>query len=95
MVVENNARHLILRVAGRNKTYPIDSLPVELATELADRWFEANAASTKIFRGAMMAVTPGFDKSEARQLWRAARLSGNVDIGDLELVLDDDYQLAD
>ena len=59
---------------------------------LADSWFDERAPSTKVFRGAMMAVTPEFGVEQAREMWRDARLGG-AELNDLELVLDDDYDL--
>lgn len=95
MVVEVDARRLILRAAGRNHEYQVDDLPSGLAVALADRWFDPNAASTKVFRGAMMAVSSEFDRADAKRVWREAAASGSIDLGDLELVLDDDYQLTE
>jgi len=94
IVVENNSDALILRMDGQNKTYPIHELPFGLRTFFADRWLDSSAATTKVFRGAMMAVSPEFEKEEIRQLWRRAQQSRDVHLGDLELVLEDTYDLA-
>lgn len=94
MVVEKNEETIILRMSGQNKSYAINNLPLELKQYFADRWFDSSAASTKVFRGAMMAVSPGFEKGEVLQLWRHAQQTGGVDLGDLELVLEDTYDLA-
>ena len=40
----------------------------------------------------MMAVTPEFDSEDARALWREAEASGEINLGDLEQVLDDQYE---
>ena len=95
MVVENNEEHLMLRIAGQNRTYPKDDVPLSLEVALAERWFDADAPSTKVFRGAMMAVTPGFNPEEARVLWREAADAGYLKLEDLEPVLDDNYELLD
>lgn len=94
IVVENNADQLIVRSNGQNRNLPRNNLPLDVELAIADGWFKGNAASTKVFRGAMMAVTPGFEPDEVRELWRQASEEG-VDIGDLEQVLDDDYHLID
>ena len=95
IVVEKTSRELTIRAAGENKTYPIDKLPLALATTLADRWFDPNDDSTKVIRGAMMAVNPKYSKAEVREIWRAAEVSGDVDLEGLDAVLDDDYQLTE
>ena len=72
--------------------FHLGELPPRLSTALADHWFDS--ASSKVFRGAMMAVTDSYDKEEVRNLWRAAEASGEVQLGDLEIVLDDEYDLT-
>lgn len=93
IVVEINQEQLVVRVDGRNTTLQSDNLPLALEISLADSWFDDTAASSKVFRGAMMAVTPEFGADEARELWRQARNAG-ADINDIEKVLDDNYDLA-
>lgn len=91
MVVEKSDTRLVLRAAGQNKTYDVNNLPIPVSIGLAESWFDRTSPTTKVFRGAMMAVTPGFETSEARRLWREAQESGEISLGDLEQVLDEDY----
>ena len=93
MVVERTEEQIVLRIAGKNRTIDRrEEQPIQLAMKLADTWFDEDAASTKVFRGAMMAVTPEFDSEDARALWREAEASGEINLGDLEQVLDDQYE---
>ena len=92
IVVENGEQDLVVRMDGRNTTLEKGNLPMAMEIALAERWFDEGAASTKVFRGAMMAVTPGFDPNQARELWRQA-VSEGAEINDLEQVLDDNYDL--
>ena len=83
-VVEASADLLIVRVAGENRRYPPDDLPVGLAMAIADRWFDGQAESTIAFKAAYLAVHGRAD--EAGQLWATAARAG-VDLGDLPEVL--------
>lgn len=93
IVVELNSRELVLRYNGLNRTLSLDNLPTSLQVALADRWFDRKAASSKIFRGAMMAVSDEYSADQVRQTWRQARADGAKIDDDLELVLVDDYDL--
>ncbi len=58
--------------AGRLGRVRVDSLPPELALAIADRFFDADAPSTEVIRGAFFAITPQFGeqgKQKALQLW--------------------------
>ena len=90
LVVSVDPAEIILRELGENRRYSTTNLPPALILAIADRRFDHKAASSSVFRGAFMAVEPAFGKDRARQLWRSASEAG-VDIGDLELVLDDTY----
>jgi hypothetical protein len=91
-VVELNPQEIVLRVEGRNRRLDRNNLPAKLAVAIADRWFDQKASSTKVFKGAFMAVTPGYSQQQVRQLWRRAEREG-ADLGDLMKVLDDgDWQ---
>ena len=87
-VVELTPDRIVLRVEGRNRRFDRNELPTKLAMALADRWFDQNASSTKVFKGAFMAVTPGYSEQQVRQLWQQAEREG-TDLGDLTQVLDD------
>ena len=92
MVVEVNDDELVVRSQGANRTLQRNNLPLDLEIALADRWFDQNAASSSVFRGAMMAVSSDYSKEEVRQLWRQAKQQG-AEIDDLEKVLEDNYDL--
>jgi len=93
-VVQRTAEILVLRAAGRNRTYQCKALPIPLRVFLAERWFNSNAASTKVFRGAMMSVTPGYEFAEASRQWKVAEAAGKLsqqDRLDLERAATEDY----
>jgi len=92
-VVEVTPERLVLRVAGQNRRYRLEELPSGLAIVLADRWFDASAPSTKVFKGAFMAVDRSYTPADARRLWDEAQRAG-VPLDDLLPVLDDQYELA-
>lgn len=91
MVVECNDTKLILRHEGRNLEYSTEQLPLAMRTFFAERWFDPQAPSTLVYRGAMLAAS-GESTDRARGLWRQAEASGEIDLGDLELVLEDNYE---
>ena len=93
ILVEVTADRLVIRAEGQNRTFTRDSLPMWFRVWLADSWFDANAASTKVFRGAMMAVNSEYGADQARKTWQEAQREG-ADLNDLQLVLDDDYDLT-
>ena len=87
-VVEVNPRTIVLRVLGKNRRIDRGQIPSGLALALADRWFNQRAVSTKVFKGAYMAVTPRYEVATVKQMWSDAASEG-VDLGDLMEVLDD------
>ena len=87
-VVEANDSAIVLRMLGRNRRFDRNKLPTGFAMAVADRWFDQQAASTKVFKGAFMAVTPRFSDEDVRTIWSKAAAEG-ADLGDLMLVLDD------
>ena len=95
IVVEKTDRELTIRAAGRNRIYPIDKLPLALAIALAERWLRPTEPSTHVFRAAMMATMPDrYSAEDAKSEWQKARLAGGIELGDLELVLEDSYELS-
>ena len=87
-VVEVNDSTIVLRMLGRNRRLDRNKLPTGFAMAIADRWFDQKAASTKVFKGAFMAVNSRFSDDDVRAIWSKAAAEG-VDLGDLMLVLDD------
>lgn len=92
--VEKTPDTVIVRSAGKNSRFPVENLPRSFQIAMAERWLDDNASSTKMIRSAMMAFTPGFSSEEARSLWRNSASAADFDPDLLDLVLDDDYQLA-
>ncbi len=92
--VEKTPDTVIVRSAGKNSRFPVENLPPRFQIAMAERWLDDNASSTKMIRSAMMAFTPGFSSEEARSLWRNSASAADFDPDLLDLVLDDDYQLA-
>jgi hypothetical protein len=92
-VVEVNPQRIILRTPGQNRSYPMSDLPDKLVVAIADLWFDQNAASTNVFKGAFHAVGPDANPAEARRFWDEAKRAG-ADLADLPLVLDDNYDLT-
>ncbi len=87
-VVEVNGQSIVLRVQGQNKRFARDELPTEYVMAIADRWFDQRAATTHVFRGAFMLVTPDFTHDQVRQEWEQAERAGAT-LGDLAQILDD------
>lgn len=87
-VVELNDTHLVVRVRGVNRRFPRDQLPPQLVLAIADRWLDAQASSSPVFRGAFLAVTPRFTRSQVLDAWREAQSRG-APLGDLPAILDE------
>ena len=87
-VVEVTDEHLVIRDRGKNKRHARADLSDELLVAIADRWFDQGAASTRVFKGAYMAVSAEYSDDDARRMWDQARREG-VDLSDLMLVLED------
>lgn len=92
IVVEINDKELVVRYNGQNRRIARDNLPPALESAMANRAFNQNAASTKVFLGAKLAVSPDPSTAAVRKLWEQAKREG-ASLGDLEAVLDDTYDL--
>jgi hypothetical protein len=89
-VVDVSDSHIIVRRAGVNWQAPRDDLPAGLALAIADRWFDAEKPSTRIFRGAFYAMSWDDGARRARQEWSAARRQGLVEeVQELIALLDE------
>jgi hypothetical protein len=75
-VVEVDEESITLRAAGRNESYTLKDMPVELALLLAERWFQKGVAANKLYLGAFLAVEPKGDKRQARRYWEEATRDG-------------------
>jgi hypothetical protein len=93
IVVESSPQKLVMRVAGQNKTYTVDDLPLGLAANLGERSLNADDPSTKVLKGAYVIIDRRADPSQikkAKTWWEEAQLNG-VDISTLLPVLTDKY----
>ena len=90
-VVEATPEVLVLRVAGRNRRFPVSDLPSTLALALVHRVLDATDPVTRVVDGAYLATLPeptDREVAQAKEWWRQARSRG-VDIGNLEAFFDD------
>ena len=90
-VVEATPEVLVLRVAGRNRRFPVSDLPSTLALTLVHRVLDATDPVTSVVDGAYLATLPeptDREVAQAKEWWRQARSRG-VDIGNLEAFFDD------
>ncbi len=70
-IVEASRDHLVVRAAGRNLRYRIETLPNSLVMTLAERSLKHDATS-KIVVGAYLAIDQRGDRQAARRLWTEA-----------------------
>lgn len=92
-IVEATPQKLVIRVAGQNRTYAINDLPLGLATNLGERSLDSNAPSTKLLKGAFVFVdkrTTPEQLSKVRTWWQEAGPQGR----EVLPVLDDTYDFA-
>ncbi|MCL4202984.1 MAG: hypothetical protein KJ000_10825 [Pirellulaceae bacterium] len=95
-VVESSADRITVRVAGANRTYGIDELPVGLATAIVDLRLAKTDPVSLVVKAAYLASRKDArddQRAKAREWFLEAKQKG-TDIGDLEKVLDDSYQLT-
>lgn len=92
-IVEASPDKLVIRIAGQNKTYSLDDMPLGLAVNLGERSFNAGDPKTRLLKGAYVVVDKRSDPAQlqkARMWWEEAQLSG-LDIEEILPVLTDDY----
>ena len=92
-LVEKKPESVIIHVAGRNREYPLSGLSLGLGLALADQVLDQDAPSTNVVKGAFQAVHPRASEEHIQQVrdwWREAMDAGES-LGDLILVVDDDY----
>lgn len=79
-VVESSPQHLLVKAAGRLRSWPVEELPTALVLAIAQQYFHEDAVK-KLLIGTFLAVDPRGDRSQARQLWlQAARGQTGVDV---------------
>jgi hypothetical protein len=95
-VVETGRDRITVRVAGANRTYGIDELPVGLAIAISDLHLAKSDPISLVVKAAYLTSRKDIradQLAKARDWFREAKQKG-ADIGDLEKVLDDSYQLT-
>jgi len=95
-VVQTERDRITVRVAGANRIYPLDNLPVGLAIAIADQHLADSDPVSLVLKASYLASVKGLrddQLAKAREWFGEARQRG-VDIGDLEKVLDDSYKLT-
>jgi hypothetical protein len=83
-------------VAGENRTYTLDDMPLGLAVNIGERALNTDDPKTKLFKGAYAFVdkrsdTPQFEK--VKTWWEEAQDSG-IDASELLATLADSYDFA-
>jgi hypothetical protein len=92
-VVEVKQDSLILRVAGRNRTYLIDELKPGIAVAIIKQSYDLNEASTWAMLGAYVGTLRTADEEDlakATQYWQDA-INKGAKLTELTKILEDDY----
>ena len=92
-VVEVKQDSLILRVAGRNRTYLIDELKPGIAVAIIKQSYDLNAASTSAMLGAYVGTLRTADEEDlakATRYWQDA-INKGAKLTELAKILKDDY----
>lgn len=92
-IVEASPNKLIIRIAGQNRTYTLDDLPLGLAANLGDRALNPENPTTRLLKGAYVFIDKRSDPAQlkkAKTWWEEAQLNG-ADIGGLLPVFTDNY----
>lgn len=77
--VEYENKTLILRVAGQQRTYPLQTMPAKVALLVAQQELDPKNANNKIFFGAFLLMDAKGDRKLAKQMWDEAA-AGKVDV---------------
>jgi hypothetical protein len=91
--VEAKADKIILRIAGTNKTYPLNDLPPGLALAIAEFKLPSSDPTSHVIEGAYLLVHKRADsetREKARSLWGQAQSTG-INLNHLMPFLNDDY----
>lgn len=94
-IVETFPDKVIVRIAGQNRTYPIENLPPGLAVSLADMKLDTSDPNNRVIKGAYLLSGKDVNPdalSKAKTWWEEAQLGG-VDVSHLMPFLTDDYEL--
>jgi hypothetical protein len=68
IVVESSRDAVVVRAAGKNRRYAIDTLPTAFVMVLADECF-AKDVDSRVVIGAFLAVDPKGDRATAKKYW--------------------------
>lgn len=92
-VVETFPDKIILRIAGMNRTYPFQDLPIGLAVAIADFKLDQSDPVSLVVKGAYIAADrrAESDQLEKAKAWWQEAANAGADIGDLPKVIDDNY----
>jgi hypothetical protein len=82
---------IVLRIAGRNQTFPLKELKAGIAMAIAEKWFRADDPNALVMKGAYAAVNKAGNIQKAKEWWNQAIQSG-VNVSSLLPVLDDQYE---
>lgn len=77
--VEYENKTLILRVAGQQRTYPLQTMPAKVALMVAQQELDPKNANNKIFFGAFLLMDAKGDRKLAKQMWDEAA-AGRADV---------------
>lgn len=95
-IVETSPQKLVIRVAGQNRTYTLDDMPLGLAVNIGERALNTDDPKTKLFKGAYVFVdkrTEAMQLEKVKTWWEEAQDSG-IDASDLLAILSDSYDFA-
>jgi hypothetical protein len=81
---------IILRIAGRNQTFPIKELKAGIAMAIAEQWFKEGDPTALVMKGAYAAANKAGNIERAKEWWSEAQ-AGGVDVKELVPVIDDTY----
>jgi len=91
--VEGSADKVVLRIAGMNRTYPLNNMPPELALAIADFKLAASDPSSRVAKGAYLLVhkqADSIERQKAMALWQEAQRLG-TNVSHLMPFLNDNY----
>jgi len=96
VVVDSGRDTLTIRIAGQNRTYTLNDLPLGLAIYLGERSLNEKDPKTPLFKGAYVFIDKRSDEAQlqkAQEWWEEAQLNG-VDASAILPVFNDNYDLA-
>jgi hypothetical protein len=94
-VVQADPQQIVVRVAGKNQTYPIGQLPLRLSIALAELSLsldDPRALAIKAAHISVSAETPPELLQNARK-WMQAAIDASVVPSDMMAFFEDDYRL--